>query len=76
MECAFLVERVDYWIASLYPDEQIILCLRFFKHYSYDHIAIECNYSNHSSISKKIKIILGKIKLAEEDERRRKYECR
>lgn len=69
-EYKIIVDRIDYWISSLYPDEQLIVRLRFFERYSYDHIAIECHYSNHSSISKKVKVILDKIKKIENSERR------
>ena len=57
----YIVYIVDFWLNSLFPDEQKIIFLRIFEKKTYDCIAIETGYSNHSSIVRKYKKIVKKI---------------
>ena len=58
---SYIVYIVDFWLNSLFPDEQKIIFLRIFEKKTYDCIAIETGYSNHSSIVRKYKKIVKKI---------------
>lgn len=58
---SYIVHIVDFWINSLFSDEQEIIILRIFERKTYDCIALKIGYSNHSSIIRKYKEILKKI---------------
>ena len=58
---SYIVHIVDFWINSLFPDEQEIIILRIFERKTYDCIALKIGYSNHSSIIRKYKEILKKL---------------
>lgn len=66
----YMIEIVDSWLNQLYSDEREIIELRYFKDYSYNHIAIECRYKSHSSVWKKEKRIISKIRKAEINNRK------
>lgn len=53
-----IINIVDSWLKSLFPDEQEIIILRILKNQTYNHIAFQIGYLNHSSVIRKYKGIL------------------
>ena len=58
---SILISIVNDWMKFLLQDEILIIKDKYFKCLTYTQIAIETNYSNHSSIIKKKDKILTKI---------------
>lgn len=58
---SFVISIVDCWLNVLFPDEIEIIRLRKFNKKTFDYIAIQCGYLNHSSIVRKYKRALNKI---------------
>ena len=56
-----LIDIVNDWMKVLLKDEIVIIKYKYFNCLNYTQIAIETNYSNHSSIIKKKDKILAKI---------------
>lgn len=57
-----IINIVDSWLKSLFPDEQEIIILRILKNQTYNHIAFQIGYLNHSSVIRKYKgIFLNKL---------------
>lgn len=56
-----IVCLVDSWLNFLLQDEVDIINLRIFNKKSYDYIASQLGYANHSSIVRKFKGIIRKI---------------
>lgn len=56
------IHTVESWLSNLYPDEFLIIELREFKGKSFESIAIQCNYKNHSSVIRKHNTIIKKIR--------------
>lgn len=50
-----IINIVDSWLKSLFPDEQEIIILRILKNQTYNHIAFQIGYLNHSSVIRKYK---------------------
>lgn len=59
---AYIVHLVDSWIKQLFPDEILILKMRIFDKKTFDYISIQIGYANHSSVIRKYKDIITKIK--------------
>ena len=58
---SYIVYIVDFWLNSLFPDEQKIIFLRIFEKKTYNHIAFQIGYLNHSSVIRKYKGIINKL---------------
>ena len=57
-----IINIVDSWLKSLFPDEQEIIILRILKNQTYNHIAFQIGYLNHSSVIRKYKgIFINKL---------------
>ena len=56
-----LIDIVNDWMKVLLKDEIVIIKYKYFNCLNYTQIAIETNYSNHSSIIKQKDKILAKI---------------
>ena len=56
-----IINIVDSWLKSLFPDEQEIIILRILKNQTYNHIAFQIGYLNHSSVIRKYKGIINKL---------------
>ena len=54
-----IINIVDSWLKSLFPDEQEIIILRILKNQTYNHIAFQIGYLNHSSVIRKYKGIIN-----------------
>ena len=56
-----IINIVDSWLKSLFPDEQEIIILRILKNQTYNHIAFQIGYLNHSSVIREYKGIINKL---------------
>lgn len=56
-----LIKLVDFWLSHLLPDEVEIIESRIFKKKTFDLIAIELGYANHSSVVRKYQSIIHKL---------------
>lgn len=56
-----IIEIVDLWLERLYPDEIELLMLRICLKKTFDNIAVQLGYANHSSVVRKYKQIIFKI---------------
>ena len=64
----FIIDIVDDWLQELFPDEQEIVKLRIFEKRTFDNISVQLGYCNHSSVVRKYKTIISKIReLADKD---------
>ena len=54
-----IINIVDSWLKSLFPDEQEIIILRILKNQTYNHIAFQIGYLNHSCVIRKYKGIIN-----------------
>ena len=57
-----IVSKVNYWLKELLPDELEIIALRNFENKTFDLISIHVGYANHSSIVRKYKSIINKVR--------------
>ena len=57
-----IVSKVNYWLKALLPDELEIIALRNFENKTFDLISINVGYANHSSIVRKYKNIINKVR--------------
>ena len=57
-----IVSKVNYWLKELLPDELEIISLRNFENKTFDLISIHVGYANHSSIVRKYKSIINKVR--------------
>lgn len=57
----YIVDTVEKWFKILLPDEREIIKLRILGNRTYDFIAIQLGYANHSSVIRKYHSILKKI---------------
>ena len=57
-----IVSIVDNWMKELLPDELEIITLRNFEKMSFDLISIHVGYANHSSIIRKYRKIIDKVR--------------
>ena len=46
-----IINIVDSWLKSLFPDEQEIIILRIFKNQTYNHIALDISYKSNAFLS-------------------------
>ena len=56
-----IINIVHSWINNLLPDEIEIIERRIIDKNTYDIIAIQLGYANHSSVIRKYKSILNKL---------------
>jgi hypothetical protein len=61
-----IIYLVDSWLNNLMPDEVQIVSFRVFNNESYDYIAGQLGYANHSSVTRKFKGIIYKLSHSEE----------
>ena len=57
-----IVSIVNNWVKELLPDEREIITLRNFEKMSFDLISIHVGYANHSSIIRKYRKIIDKVR--------------
>lgn len=57
-----IVNVVDSWFEILFPDEVELLMMRIYSKKTFDFISIQLGYANHSSVIRKYKQIILKIK--------------
>lgn len=62
---SYIINLVHSWINDLLPDEAEIIQQRIIDKQTFDFIAIQLGYANHSSVVRKYKNILKKMSLAE-----------
>lgn len=60
---SYIVHLVDSWLLLLFPDEILLLEMRIDKGMGFDDISIVLGYANHSSVLRKYRQIITKIKL-------------
>ncbi len=56
-----IIYLVETWLSILEPDEKAIIIDKSFKNKSFETIAIQSYYANHSSVIRKYRKILQKI---------------
>lgn len=59
---SFIIEHVEQWFTFLEYDELEIIKDKHLKNLTFDQISINNHYANHSSIVRKYKSIINKIK--------------
>lgn len=57
----FIVRITEFWLSKCLPDEIEIITMRYFENKSLDYIAIQLGYKNHSSIIRKVNVIIKKL---------------
>lgn len=57
-----IISIVNNWVKELLPDELEIITLRNFEKMSFDLISIHVGYANHSSIIRKYRKIIDKVR--------------
>lgn len=57
----YIIKFVDDILKTLPNDELEIIKMRYFKNYSFDDIAIQLGYRNHSSVIRKKNSIIKQI---------------
>ncbi len=62
---SYIINIVHSWINTLLPDEAEIIQKRIIDKNTFDFIAIQLGYANHSSVIRKNKNILNKLSLQE-----------
>lgn len=62
---SYIINIVHSWINTLLPDEVEIIQKRIVDKNTFDYIAIQLGYANHSSVVRKYKNILHKLSLTE-----------
>ncbi|MCR1961044.1 hypothetical protein CWE04_08065 [Thomasclavelia cocleata] len=59
---SYIVDKVNLWIDNLLPDEKEVIMRRIFLKQTFDYISIQLGYANHSSVDRKYKKIINKIR--------------
>ncbi len=62
---SFIIKIVNSWVNNLLPDEIEIIQKRIVDKNTFDKIAVQLGYANHSSVIRKYKSILDKLSTSE-----------